>query len=295
MYPKSPALTPSTGSKIQNLKSKIEQPFWLPALALLTALALAGCAGPRPAVRPALEIPADVHPGFDTWRYPGDEVFQAWREASPYQWVGYYLPAPCHRDSSWMGRRQALQQAGWGLAVVYVGQQVFEGQPAGNDIPDEQVICSRTLLTPEQGRRDAQNAIAGAAGEGFPPGTVVYLNVEAVSQVGDSLAAYYRAWQQEMLREGSYVPGTYVHRANAPALFAVAREVFSGAGRGEEPPFWVAGTGGFALNQRPERSGHAFADVWQGALNVQRTWGGVTLQIDENVAARPHPSAPRSQ
>jgi hypothetical protein len=56
---------------------------------------------------------------------------------------------------------------------------------------------------------------------------------------------------------------------------------------------WVAGGAGFTLDRAPEAAGVPFADVWQGALDVERTWGGVTLTVDENVARRPSPSAPR--
>src|SRR3712207_4325372 len=50
---------------------------------------------------------------------------RAWRAAEvPYEWVGYYLPsAPCHKGTSWGGKRQTLTDMGWGVAVVYVGQQ----------------------------------------------------------------------------------------------------------------------------------------------------------------------------
>src|SRR5918999_1368235 len=67
------------------------------------------------------------HLGFDTYSYPGDEVKHAWREADvPYEWVGYYLPsAPCHKGTSWGGKRQTLASMGWGVAVIYVGQQAW--------------------------------------------------------------------------------------------------------------------------------------------------------------------------
>jgi hypothetical protein len=250
---------------------------------------LAGCAS---GIQTQTSTRADVHPGFDTWQYPGDAALRAWREASPYKWIGYYLPAPCRRDSSWIGKRQTIQEMAYGIAVVYVGQQVFEDAPAANDLPPERIICSRALLTPEEGRRDAQDAIASAAREGFAPGTTIFLNVERVSQVTDSLAMYYETWTEEVLREGSYVPGTYVHRTNAADLFALSSDAYRRAGRTDEPSFWIAGTGGFALDQPPETVGHPFADIWQGALDVERTWGGVTLQVDENVAALPSPSGP---
>ena len=71
-----------------------------------------------------------THPGFDTSIYPGDAAMTAWlKPNSPYEWVGYYLQAPCHRDPSWMGRRSTLTTLGWGLAVLYVGQQTFDGVP----------------------------------------------------------------------------------------------------------------------------------------------------------------------
>jgi len=66
--------------------------------------------------------------GFDTHTYPGDEKMRAWKNApnAPYSWVGFYLPsAPCHKGTSWSGKRQALQDMGWGVAVVYVGQQTW--------------------------------------------------------------------------------------------------------------------------------------------------------------------------
>jgi hypothetical protein len=252
----------------------------------LFALIVAGCAGTSRVER----IPANVHPGFDTWQYPGEEALQAWRDDSPYQWVGFYLPAPCRRDSSWVGQRQAIERLGWGMAVVYVGQQVFEGQPATNDLPPERILCSRTLLTPAQGRLDAQDAVAETLREGFQPGFTIYLNVERVSAVTDSLAAYYQEWNREVLRDGRFMPGTYAHQINAADLFALAQEAYRAAGRAGDPPFWVAGGSGFALDQPPTAAGFPFADVWQGALDVQRTYGGVTLQIDENTARSPSPS-----
>src|SRR3954464_2110601 len=63
--------------------------------------------------------------GFDTNLYPGDKAMNAWKQSGEYEWVGYYLPAPCHKDDSWSGTRARLVDAGWGLAVIYVGQQTW--------------------------------------------------------------------------------------------------------------------------------------------------------------------------
>lgn len=72
------------------------------------------------------------HLGFDTYAYPGDDVMRAWLHASvPYEWVGYYLPAPCHSGRSWVGKRERLAEMGWGMAVIYVGQQTWDKTPTG--------------------------------------------------------------------------------------------------------------------------------------------------------------------
>jgi hypothetical protein len=75
---------------------------------------------------------AGRHLGFDTYKYPGDDVMLAWRHADvPYEWVGYYLPAPCHNGRTWVGKRERLADMGWGMAVIYVGQQTWDKRPTG--------------------------------------------------------------------------------------------------------------------------------------------------------------------
>src|SRR4051812_20068881 len=44
------------------------------------------------------------HLGFDTNIYPGDNAMDAWKRSGEYEWVGYYLGAPCHSDESWSGK-----------------------------------------------------------------------------------------------------------------------------------------------------------------------------------------------
>lgn len=260
-------------------------------LLLLLLLPLGGCAGGLPVPGLPGARAAGVFPGFDTNRYPGDAALRSWRESSPYQWVGYYLASPCHRDASWMGKREALQGMGWGTAVLYVGQQAFEGQPTDNP-GAAAVLCSRTLLDAEQGRRDARDAVAKTAGEGFEQGSVIYLDVERMERTPPEMLAYLRAWTAEVLASGRFRPGVYSHRRNAAELYLAAAEAYRAAGRTDAPLFWVSGGEGFALDRAPRESGFPFATVWQGVLDVDRSWGGVTLRIDENVSQRPSPSAP---
>src|SRR5882672_11148193 len=58
-------------------------------------------------------LSAGPHRGFDTFAYPSDDAMHAWATADkPYRWVGYYLSAPCHSDSSWEGKRETLSSMG---------------------------------------------------------------------------------------------------------------------------------------------------------------------------------------
>jgi hypothetical protein len=144
----------------------------------------------------------------------------------------------------------------------------------------------------EQGRTDASDAVAKTAADGFPPGTVIYLDVEPMQQLPPEMVMYYQAWHDAVLADGRFRPGTYAHRSNAAALYDPARASYLRAGRRETPPFWISGGPGFALDQTPTASGFPFANVWQGVLDVRRSFAGTSLQVDENVADRPSPSAP---
>src|SRR5689334_2115126 len=86
---------------------------------------------------------AGPHLGFDTFAYPGDDAMKAWLTADkPYSWVGYYLPAPCHNDDSWEGKRETLAGMGWGMAVIYVGQQTW-GRTPGQKIAVTRYVKKR--------------------------------------------------------------------------------------------------------------------------------------------------------
>jgi hypothetical protein len=88
------------------------------------------------------------HLGFDTYAYPGDDVMLAWRhESVPYEWVGYYLPAPCHDGTTWMGKRARLAEMGWGMAVIYVGQQTWDKTPTGFETQYRDALRTQSIPT----------------------------------------------------------------------------------------------------------------------------------------------------
>src|SRR5215203_3114189 len=273
---------------------------------------------------------AGKHLGFDTYAYPGDQAMLAWRQdGAPYEWVGYYLPsAPCHKGTTWSGKRETLSDMGWGVAVIYVGQQVWSGTPRQKIVQTKWVTkrvkqvrrvngkrvtryvrkkvpvkvvkyaraaqgqsCSTHLVSGARGRKDANDAISRAVKEGFPRGTVVFLDIERMEKVPAAMRDYYKAWTTRVLEEGTYRPGYYVHNHNAKLIYNDVASVFVAAGSLDQPPFWIASGRGFSEDKEPHEVGHDFAKVWQGILDVVQTHNGVQLPIDVNVAAVPSPSA----
>jgi Domain of unknown function (DUF1906) len=312
---------------------------------LLAGVALlAACNSPAVFDKPATEISDAVtsaisniaqrdtsgpHLGFDTYSYPGDAAMLAWRDESvPYEWVGYYLEAPCHKDNSWTGKRQKLEDLGWGVAVIYVGEQTWGGVPAGKVVRTRYVTkyvtqtvrrngrrvvrrvarrvpvrivveprarqsssCNRQLATADRGARDGDDAISRAEAEGFPHGSVIFLDIERMEVAPSGMREYYRAWTRRVLDDGRYRPGFYAHTWNASLIHGDVSTIFLLAGHREDPPFWIAGGSGFSNESQPEQVGHAFANVWQGVLDVARTYSGIKLPIDISVARFSSPSA----
>jgi hypothetical protein len=261
-----------------------------------------------------------AHLGFDTSKYPGDEAMQAWRDDGSYEWVGYYLPsAPCHRDGSWSGKREQLTQMGWGLAVVYVGQQTWGKTPGKAELVTKYVkrrvkqvkrrhgrrvvsyvtkrVPVKVLVQPraEPGSSCSAHFVSAARGvteaEGFLRGTVIFLDVEHMSTVPQAMRDYYKEWTARVLADGRYRPGFYAHTANAALIYRDVKSVYDSLNFSGEPPFWVAGnTAEFAPGKTPADVGHAFAAVWQGVLDKVEERNGHRMPIDVSVAATPSPS-----
>ena len=277
--------------------------------AILGVARTAACNDTHAPTSPTSPPPAYAgYPGFDISHYPGDAALAAWRfPASPYHWVGYYLYAPCHRDSTWMGSYAKVKAMGWGTAVLYVGQQDWSMIPSAMLRARSSVArpdfdrtmasaastaptCSASLLTDAQGTSEAADAVAKTAGEGVPSGSAIFLDVEYVSSVSPELLTYVSAWIAGVLADGRFEPAIYCAKANADAIYAAAIAAYATAGREDTPRFWIASTRGFAITNKPSDVGLEYANVWQGILDVSETWGGFTNRIDVNVADSPSPS-----
>ena len=276
----------------------------------------------------ASEVVRPSYMGFDTGRYPGDAAMRAWRTGdSPYHWTGYYLKSPCHQDEGWSGKRESLTAMGYGLAVLYVGQQTWGRRPGAPHMervkvarkvtsyvgkgkkrrkvtrtvtktvlrrsppPPPGATCSSDFVSGARGMREGVDAAQTTAREGFPRGTTIFLDLERMDVIPQRMREYYRSWTAAVIADGRYRPGIYAHTYNAKTIYADVRDVYNDAGITGDPPFWIAGSRAFDIDKAPTDVGHRFADVWQGWLDVVRTHNGVKLPIDISVASLANPSA----
>ena len=282
------------------------------AIALVSIAALAACGGDNGSIT-GPPTPVDStktsYLGFDVSGYPGDAAMAAWKyPASPYYWAGYYLPAPCHHtDTSWSGKYTTVAGMGWGVLAIYVGQQDWSQIPQDlaaldraqptrvlapmTDLSSAFVTCSASLLSVDQGRTEALDAIAKLKADAFPMRSTVYLDVEYVSTVTPALLDYIRGWLTGIVADAEYQPGIYMAKSNSATIHDAAHAI-AVQYAAPDPAFWIASSVGFNTAQPPTGVGLSYASVWQGAFDVPRSYNGVALTVDEDVASKRSPSAP---
>ena len=219
------------------------------------------------------------HAGFDISEFPGLATMAALKASTNLEWVVQYLVSPSHHAADWTGQRKALAAQGWGLAPVFVGQQV--SGPGAHDV---------TMLA---GTADGLAACARMIAEGYPAGSCVFLDLENGPPFAAPQTEYVRAWVASV-RAGGWTPGVYcshliaaaVAAANPGArIFAFRVPTVERTGP-EHAPF---PTPNVAL------CGLAGAAAWQYRQNVEISGGGpgdLRLIVDLDVAATPDPSAP---
>lgn len=243
--------------------------------------------------------------GFDRNDYPGDANLKALHQTFSY--TGYWLNnPPGEHTNTWHGHRAVVESAGFGFLVLFNGRDFAA------------LKSNATRL----GRADAVEAIAAAHREGFPVGTVIFLDQEQGGRMLPEQKAYIYAFVDGITAAGFHA-GIYcsgipnpqdgnVVTAQDIRQSAAERKIVYWAINDACPP--APGCSFPAHPPRPAKSGIPFAEVWQFAQSPQRKDvaahcsnyardgncfpPGISptqqLHVDVNTATSPDPSQGRS-
>jgi hypothetical protein len=192
-----------------------------PAILLFAAISLSGCdsrpasfapaaqpldaASATPAMPSAARMSAQSSQGaertsfvgFDRNTYPGDARLAELHKH--FAFIGFWLNnPPGEQQNTWSGHRPQLVAAGFGFAVLWNGRLDAE--------------IKHSKLTPDAlGEQDAADAIAAAQREGFPSGTIVFLDQEEGGRLLPEQSAYFFGFTEALAaspyRAGAYLSG----------------------------------------------------------------------------------------
>jgi glycoside hydrolase-like protein len=222
------------------------------ALALLNPLSAAS--GPQ---HPASYL------GFDRNDYPGDAALAALRKT--FAFTGYWLSNPPGESAnSWRGKREVVERAGFGFLLLFNGHDYAELKASARG--------PRKL-----GVLDGTAAGAAARAEGFPAGSVIFLDQEQGGRMLPEQKQYIFAWAEEVRRAG-FRPGIYcsgIPVREGAGWITTAQDLHD-TPQGSGFVFWVANDAcppspgcAFAMPP-PQVSGVPFAEIWQFAQSPMR-------------------------
>ncbi len=225
--------------------------------------------------------------GFDRNDYPGDANLKVLRQTFSY--TGYWLNNPPGENSNtWKGHRAAVEAAAFGFLVLFNGRLYAELKSVNN--------------AARLGKSDAASAVASARREGFPAGTIIFLDQEQGGRMLPEQKAYIYSWVDGVtaggFRAGVYCSGIPAkddgnvvtaedirsHAADTlPESFAGKSARATQATPGQSRPkrdivFWTINDAcppspGCAFPEHPlspAKSGVSFADIWQFAQSPRR-------------------------
>jgi hypothetical protein len=196
--------------------------------------------------------------GFDRNDYPGDDALPVLRKS--FVFAGYWLsPPPGAKSNPWIGKRLAMHAQGFGFLLLYQGR-------TSGQLPN-------TKTSIEAGETDARAAAAAARREGFPEGSIIFLDVEEGGRFFDTYHGYLRSWaeslQREKFRPGIYCSGITVNEGEGSTIMS-ADDIRAHIGV-SDVVYWVfndscppsPGCGIPAAPPAPSASGVKYAEVWQ--------------------------------
>ena len=227
----------------------------LPAVLILAMIVV------LPGQMPAQGVPAYL--GFDRNEYPGDTNLKILRQTFAY--AGYWLNNPPGMSvNTWAGHRAAVESTGFGFLVLFNGRLYAQLK----SVPGAQRL----------GQSDARVAAASARHEGFPGGTIIFLDQEQGGRMLPEQKAYIFAWVDGIVAAG-FRAGIYCSGQPSPDAEKVvtAEDIRQSAGS-RQITYWATNDGcppaqGCTFPQHPlnpTESGVRFAEVWQFAQSPRR-------------------------
>ena len=201
--------------------------------------------------------------GFDRNDYPGDANLKTLRQTFSY--TGYWLNNPPGATSnSWAGHRAAVESNGLGFLVLFNGRLYGELKTVAN--------------AQRLGKADAIFAASSARREGFPRGTIIFLDQEQGGRMLPEQRAYIYGWVDAIstagFRAGIYCSGI---RSTDGENVVTAEDIRQTSGS-RQITYWATNDAcppspGCSVSLPPPsplKSGVAFAEIWQFAQSPQR-------------------------
>ncbi len=203
--------------------------------------------------------------GFDRNIYPGDAALPILRKN--FAFTSYWLsPPPGEKTNTWKGKRKLLLSHGFGFVVLYRGRD-------SRELENEAAAKGKGML-------DVKTAATAAKDEGFPAGTIIFLDIEEGGRLPAGYHAYLRAWAEELRRAG-FRPGVYCSGMTvkeAPGVSITTADDIRDHAHTRDTIIWAYNyacppSPGCAFPQNPPapaQSGIPYARIWQFAQSPQR-------------------------
>ena len=237
----------------------------LPLFAVIILFSLLPVARTRYQNFPELAKGARSYLGFDLNEYPGDAALPVLRKTFSFSsyWLG---PPPGEKRTTWKGKRSLLKAQGFGFVVLFNGR---DSRNLSNDADARQ-----------KGILDSGSAAKSAQREGFPPDTIIFLDIEEGGRLPDAYHQYIRKWREGLesagYRAGVYCSGIPVSEGKDVTI-TTAQDIQAHIAPGKIV-YWVynlscppsPGCAFLATPPSPKQSGFSYAAVWQYAQSPRR-------------------------
>ncbi|MEZ5307474.1 MAG: DUF1906 domain-containing protein, partial [Pyrinomonadaceae bacterium] len=230
--------------------------------------------------------------GFDKCTAATSSQMQTWWNESPFYDANIYLSGRnrgCSQPQLTAGWVETVSNQGWGLIPTVVGYQ----SPCSTCTSCAK-HSSDAVTAEQQGRGEADIAIADANALGLTTGTVLYYDMERYNDTSGTGAcstptkAFLKGWT-ERLHETGYVSGVYGSPTNAVedwlSIPETSRMDAVWLARWDNiPSVWTYASPSPTVPDTVWQN-HQRIKQWQAPHN--ETWGGVTFNIDGNIADAP--------